>query len=273
MKSWISWSWAKGSIILAALLLSSCDIFEYSPNQILLKEHERDLNKKNIAKLLSKAPDDTLKIVLMGDTQRFYEEVGKFVKSVNHQDDIDLVIHAGDISDFGLSKEFIWVNDILAKLKAPYVTVIGNHDLLANGPKVYQKMYGPLNFSFTYAGIKFIFFDSNSREHNFNGIVPDIPWIEGELADSTNYEFAILVSHIPPYDGDFDPNLADEYAQLVKEHPKVRLSLHGHQHSFRKKEFPDDGVTYVVSTSVGNKGYVMITITSEGTTTIEKIYF
>src|SRR5690554_1333617 len=162
---------------------------------------------------MSNVPDDTLRIVLMGDTQRFYDEVDAFVKSVNQQDGVDLVIHAGDISDFGLSQEFIWVNDIMSKLRAPYVTVIGNHDLLANGPKVYKKMFGPLNFSFNYAGVKFILFDSNSREHNFNGLVPDIPWIEEELADNTHYESAILVSHIPPYDGDIDASLSEKYAQ------------------------------------------------------------
>ncbi len=272
MKSWISWPLTKGSIILVILVFSACDVFEYSPNQIILKEHQRDLNKKNIDKLMSNVHDDTLRIVLMGDTQRFYDEVDAFVKSVNQQDGVDLVIHAGDISDFGLSQEFIWVNDIMSKLRAPYVTVIGNHDLLANGPKVYKKMFGPLNFSFNYAGVKFILFDSNSREHNFNGLVPDIPWIEEELADNTHYESAILVSHIPPYDGDIDASLSEKYAQLIKEHPKTRLSLHGHQHSFQLEDFPDDGVTYVISTTVGKRGYVMITIT-DGETTIEKIYF
>lgn len=272
MKSWILWPLAKGCIILAVIFLSACDLFEYSPNQIILKAHERDLNKKNINKLLSKTPGDTLKIILMGDTQRFYDEVDEFVRSVNQRKDVDLVIHSGDISDFGLQQEFTWVNDIMSKLKVPYVTVIGNHDLLANGSKVYSKMFGPFNFSFTYAGIKFILFDSNSREHSFNGTVPDIPWIEEELADSANYNAAILVSHIPPYDGDFDPQLSDKYALLVKEHPKVRLSLHGHQHSFQLEDFPDDGVTYVVSTTIGKRGYAEITITGEETT-IEKIYF
>lgn len=272
MKSWFLPPLIKGSIVLFVIFLSACDIFEYSPNQIVLDEDEKDLNRKNIAKLKSIVPDGTFRIVLMGDTQRFYDEVDKFVKSVNQQEGIDLVIHAGDISDFGLSQEFIWVNDIMSKLKMPYVTVIGNHDLLANGPKVYKKMFGPLNFSFIYDRVKFIFFDSNSREYSFNGLVPDIPWIEAELADSSSFDKAILVSHIPPFDADFDPVLSEKYAKLVADYPKVRLSLHGHQHSFRLEDFPDDGVTYVVSTTVGKRGYVTITIVAEEAT-IEKVYF
>lgn len=216
--------------------------------------------------------NDTLRIILMGDTQRFYEEADKFVKSANQQKDVDLVIHAGDISDFGLAKEFEWVNDIMSGLKMPYLAVIGNHDLLSNGAKVYRKMYGSFNFSFIYAGIKFIFFDSNSREYNFNGEVPDMDWIEEELADTTQFDQAILVSHIPPFDFDFDAALGERYAKLLSSNGKAKLSLHGHQHSFRIEEHYDDGVMYVISTTVEKKGYVLITQYGE-TTKIEKINY
>src|SRR5690606_13733173 len=145
----------------------------------------------------------------------------------------------GDISDFGLAKEFIWVNEIMSELKAPYVTVVGNHDLLANGPKVYKRMFGPLNFSFMYAGVKFLFFDSNSREYSFNGLIPDMNWIREELADTSSYDEAILVSHIAPFDGDFDPVLREQYAELMAGNEKVKLSLHGHQHSFSSGDFFD----------------------------------
>jgi 3',5'-cyclic AMP phosphodiesterase CpdA len=59
----------------------------------------------------------------------------------------DFVIHGGDISDFGLTKEFLWMRDIMNGLKAPYVVIIGNHGCLANGTEIYRKIFGEENFS------------------------------------------------------------------------------------------------------------------------------
>ncbi|WP_229253964.1 metallophosphoesterase [Dyadobacter sp. NIV53] len=137
------------SILLLLVVLTSCDgLFQYNPNQIILKESEKNLNAKNIALVQALPVRDTLKFILVGDTQRWYDESADFVKSANSRKDISFVLHSGDISDFGLTQEFIWVNEIMQKLKYPYLTVIGNHDIVANGPLVYNKMYGALNYSF-----------------------------------------------------------------------------------------------------------------------------
>lgn len=261
-----------GIYVLVLAFFSACDVFEYSPNQIILDDDEKNLNNKNIALLQSKPAKDTLKFILMGDTQRFYEESDAFVKSANNIVDLDFVIHAGDISDFGLSQEFIWVNDIMSKLNAPYITVIGNHDLIANGTKVYRQMFGPLNFSFIYSGIKFIFYDSNSREYNFDGSVPDLNWIGRELADTASYDWAIPVAHIPPYSIDTDLTMEEDFVNLLASNGRVNLSLHGHEHSFSIGEKYDNGITYVVATSVGKRGYALIT-TFNGDFTIEEIHY
>lgn len=251
--------------------LSACDIIEYSPNQIILKEYEKDLNRKNVSKLQSKPADDTLRIVLMGDTQRFYDEAESFVKSVNRLEGVDFVIHAGDVSDFGLSQEFEWIAKIMSGLKMPYVTVVGNHDLLANGPKVYRKMFGPLNFSFIYAGVKFIFYDANSIEYGFDGATPDLDWIEKELATG-DFDWAIPVAHMPPFSIDTDLSKEEALADILGSVGKVKLSLHGHEHAFSVVDKYENGVTYVVSTTVNKKGYALITFI-DGEFTVEEINY
>lgn len=264
----------KLSSVLGILMfsVSACDLIEYSPNQIVLDADEKDLNKKNIDLLQARPERDTLKFVLMGDTQRFYDEADKFVKSVNQQDDLDFVIHAGDISDFGLAKEFKWVNDIMKKINVPYVTVVGNHDLIANGPKVYKEMFGPLNFSFIYSGVKFIFYDSNAIEYAYDGTVPDLNWIEKELKDTAVYDWAIPVSHIPPYNPDTDLSKEVAFVNMLALNGKVNLSLHGHEHSFSEEEKYGNGITYLVSTTVEKKGYAIVTY-FDGGFSIEKVYY
>ena len=70
-------------------------------------------------------------------------------KSPNARGDIDFVIHGGDQSDFGVTKEFIWMRDIFNKFQMPYVCLLGNHDCLGTGEDAYRAIYGDPNFAFT----------------------------------------------------------------------------------------------------------------------------
>ncbi|MCE7064858.1 metallophosphoesterase [Dyadobacter sp. CY326] len=250
----------KAAFLVFGLMLAACEgIFQYNPNQVIFKDDERNLNQKNIERIQARPLTDTVKFILMGDTQRWYDETDAFVKSANSQKDVAFVLHAGDISDFGLSQEFKWVNEIMVKLNCPYLTVIGNHDLVANGPAAYRKIYGPMDYSFDYGNNKFIFINTNSREYVFNGTVPNLGWLETQLANNPEKKNAIVIAHIPPFDGDFDPKLQDGYAKLLADDDNVKFSLYGHQHTFRDGEFYEDGVHYYLTTSTGERGYWLFT--------------
>ena len=133
------------------VLLTSCDLIDYHPydGRITYKE-DKDINEMNIFKIRNACQDkDTIRFIFTGDTQRWLDETNDFVKHVNQRDSIDFVIHGGDLTDFGIKKEYIWQHSILSKLKIPYVALIGNHDIIGNGELVYEDMYGPKNFSFS----------------------------------------------------------------------------------------------------------------------------
>jgi Icc protein len=247
-------------VLVCSFTLFSCEnLFQYNPNQIVLKDSERNLNLKNIEKIKSLPVTDTVRFILMGDTQRWYDESADFVKSANAQKGVSFVVHSGDISDFGLSQEFKWVNEILLRLRYPYITVVGNHDTVANGNLVFERMYGPLDYSFEFGQNKFILINNNSREYNFNGVVPNLNWLQAELNSNTSNKNAIVIGHIPPFDSDFDPKLQEEYARMLAADPNVQLTLYGHQHSFKEGDLYDDGVSYLVTTSMGDRGYYVIT--------------
>ncbi|MHA4740272.1 metallophosphoesterase family protein [Dyadobacter sp. MSC1_007] len=268
MKTPIRWA-----AVALALTLSSCDhLFQFNPNQVIFKDSEKNLTAKNLEKLRAIPVGDTLRFILMGDSQRWYDESADFVRSANRQQGISFVLHAGDISDFGLTQEFKWVNEIMTGLKFPYLTVIGNHDIVANGSAAYRKMYGALNYSFEYGDNKFIFIDTNSREYAFDGKVPDIAWLKSQLADNPGKKNAIVVAHVPPFDADFDKNLENAYTGALANDPNVRFSLYGHQHRFYDGEFYDDGVHYYLTNSMGGRGYLIIT-TWKGGQKVERIEF
>ncbi|WP_229712496.1 metallophosphoesterase family protein [Marivirga lumbricoides] len=248
-------------ISVSLCFLSGCNLVEFNPNEIRLDEEEKDLNSKAITKIQSAGKRDTLTFVFMGDTQRFYDETDEFVESVNGLAyPIDFVIHAGDIADFGLAAEFKWVHNSMKKLKVPYLAVIGNHDLVANGPIIYRKMYGEFDFVFDIDDYRFIFFNSNSREYNFAGKVPDLEWIERQLEETPADKKIFLVSHVPPFSSDFDSSLEEDYTQLVAGNPSVLASLHGHEHSFNN--IVEKGVRYFITASVTNRGYALFRVSA-----------
>ena len=83
------------------LLLCGCDLIEYHPYDVRL-HGETGVNAKNIARIEEICEGkDTLRFVLMGDSQRWYDETEDFVNALNKRDDVDFVIHGGGISDFG----------------------------------------------------------------------------------------------------------------------------------------------------------------------------
>ena len=251
---------AVASVLFLLTVLSSCDtLFQYNPNEIVLRDSEKDLTNKNLEKIKSLPVSDTMRFIFMGDTQRWYDESADFVKSANDQKGISFVLHAGDISDFGLSQEFKWVNEIMLKLKYPYLTVIGNHDIVANGPIVYARMYGPMNYSFEFGNNKFIFVNTNSREYAFDGSIPNLNWLSAQLANNPQNKNAIVVAHVPPFDADFDDQLEDKYASILANDPNVKFSLYGHQHTFKDGEFYNDNVHYFLTTSMGDRGYLIVT--------------
>lgn len=253
------------------LTLTGCTLFEYHPYEVRVPEDERDWNAKSIRRILAaNYTDDTVTVLHMGDTQRFYDEVEDFVKSANRVE-ADFVLLAGDISDFGLNDEFQWIHDILKRLNKPYVAVVGNHDLLGNGQLVFEERYGPVDDAFTVNGIKFVLLNTNSREYSFDGAVPNIPWLTQELTDPLT-RHAVVVSHVPPYDADFDPSLEDKYVHALRSSGNVRVSLHAHRHAYQNAEYYQDGIQYIVSTSMDNRMYLQVKLWPGGYA-VKKIYY
>jgi 3',5'-cyclic AMP phosphodiesterase CpdA len=251
------------TVLFMILMLLSCeDAFEYSPNQVFDDDSATNVNAQNLDSLLAAPADDTITIAFVGDTQRFYDEIEDFIDTVNSIPSIDFVILAGDITDFGLLEEFEQVHERFSRINRPYFCVIGNHDVLAKGEETFQKMYGPLNFSFIYQKTKFIFHNTNGREYEA-GKVPDMDWLRNEFAkDDPSVRHLITVSHIPPFSGDFDQTLEDEYVSLQRRN-EVLLSLHGHIHEHKDGYFYQDKVRYITSPSFDLRSFVLLKITSE----------
>jgi len=248
-------------VLILLLQITACDdIFEYSPYVINFNGDETNLTQKNIDRLLSTEVPDTIIIALTGDSHRFYDESERMVNKINKEYDINFLIHNGDFSDYGIPQQYQWSNEIYSALNAPYFVVIGNHDLVSNGEESYKEMFGSLNFSFIYGSYKFIFINTNSREFEFNGNVPDINWLKQEIKPSQEFEKTVLVFHTPPFDEDFDSELEDEFMNELRSANNVLFTTHGHLHSFNFKEPYNDGIKFINTSSVEYNEFVLVKI-------------
>jgi 3',5'-cyclic-AMP phosphodiesterase len=246
------------------LIFGGCEIIDFSPNQIILKESERNLNQKNAEKIaaLHLKPTDTLRIALISDTQRYYDETEDFVKAVNklsatigHR--IHFVLHGGDLTDFGLLEEYRWQHQILQKLHMPYLVILGNHDCVANGKEIYRRMFGPFDQTYQFGRNRFILLNTNSLE--FSSEVPRIAYLEENLQDAQNYDNAFVIGHVSPDHQDYDRDKELPYARLIRTY-QVPISLHGHQHTHRLNYPFNDGKRYLTIGSVANRKYVVLTV-------------
>ena len=259
----------KLTLLLSAItiLSLSCGKLEFSPNQKFDKTSPKNLNAENLKRLLASPGDDTLRFVLSGDSQRAYDDLPAFIEKVNGMQGIDFVILNGDISDFGLLQEFKWVESFYSKLKSPYIAVIGNHDHVGNGVDIYKRMFSEkLDFSFIYKGVKFVCHNTNSREYNFNGTVPDLNWLRTQFQPEEGMKGYFAVAHIPPTSGDFDNKLFTEYGKILTDNGKVYAVLNAHVDK-QSIKFPYSADLPVITTnSIYNKHFLVVQIVNNNFT-------
>ncbi len=251
-------------------LISCKRNIQYHPNEV--RPVQKSINQRNIDRINQLPVKDSFQFIFTGDTQLAYDELRAFITHVNQLENIAFVLLNGDLTEFGLNSEFNVLVEKLNKLRIPYIAAIGNHDMLANGRQIYNEMFGVENFTFSYSGSWFVVMNTNSREVEFDGSIPDLYWLQQTLTDSLKYKNIFFVSHIIPYSYDFDSALEVDFNTLVSTPSNARISLHGHDHQFSLTYPYKNGFPYLTASNMAKRKYVLVTV--KGTTfTIEEKSF
>ena len=255
-------------LLSVVVFISGCEkVFDYSPYNANIKN--KNLTNINLEKI-NEINTDTchfFKFAIIADNHFHYDRLKSIVNHINKNSGISFVLHAGDMTDRGVLKEYEFFYDIIKKVNVPYLTVIGNHDYRSNGEDIYKQIFGKLNYSFAFNNCKFIMFDDVFWESNKT---PDFNWLETELSDNGLYQQVFVIAHIPPYSDQFDTYNENIYKNLLEEN-NVRLSIHGHNHSYYYDEAYNDGVKYLVVNDIMDYSYCIVTVNSDTTFNIEKI--
>lgn len=251
--------------ILPLSLLAGCDMIEYHPYDARV-EGMTNINARNIKRIEeSLRGAETFRFAFITDTQRWYDETEDAVQAINRRTDIDFVLHGGDLTDFGVTKELLWQRDILNGLKVPYVCLIGNHDCLGTGEEVFNRVFGDPNFSFTAGDVHFVCLNTNALEYDYSEPVPDFQFMKEEL-DSFPAEAGrtLFAMHTKPFDEQFNNNVAHVFEYVLSSFPTPLCCIYGHGHKLAADDLFGDGLMYYQCSNIKDRKYLLFTINKEG---------
>jgi Icc-related predicted phosphoesterase len=244
-------------------------VFEYSTYQVPTEDTGEERLNGSVARLAATdGPERAFSFAVFADIQSAYDELNDGVTDINKDTSIRFSLVGGDLTQHGTLREFEWVNDGLAGLKSPFFAVIGNHDAIANGKKIFNRKYGPFDYSFTYRRIKFVVFNDNVWEFDKN--VPDMVWLDSAL-NAPDSVRVIAVAHIPPDGDQIDSALHANLVDMFVRH-RVLIGIFGHQHNWHIDTGDSTGFPHLVVDNVADRNYAKVSI-EDSVVRIERVFY
>lgn len=252
-------------LILGTLFISCDEVFDVHPYDVNFKG-ETGINLKQIDVIEKRFKDrDKLTVAFISDTHGWYSHSCDEIDNLNNRDDIDFVIHCGDLTDSGLTMEYKRARDLLGRLQVPYVALIGNHDFLGTGAQSYEVMFGDMDFSFIAGRIKFVCLNTNATEYDFMAAVPNFDYMETEFTtDLESFDRTVIVMHAPPYSDQFNNNVCKAFRRYLDFFPGLMCCVYGHNHHVEQGEIYDDGLMFYGVDCAKNRSYRIFTFTADG---------
>ncbi len=203
--------------------------------------------------------DSILNFYVFGDSQGYQDGIKQIaVVAAVHQP--DFVLHCGDLTPFGQEDQYSDVKAALDEFTVPVYTVIGNHDIRLGGSQRYISHFGPAHYSFDLGSTHFTVFNSSAGDI----LEEELSWLDNDLS-SSNSQYKIVFSHIPP----FDPRPGSNHAmtnittatrlQSIFEENSVDVVFSGHIHMFNETQV--NGIRYIIT---GGAGATLYADESEG---------
>ncbi|MBX3020644.1 MAG: metallophosphoesterase [Bdellovibrionales bacterium] len=245
-------------VTLATLIVMSCAPFRDSPFSDTLLRDDRNLNSVNMQKLGDIEADGVIRIAVMADSHGNYNDLDKAIADVNRTAGVDFVVHLGDLSNSSYNYEYDQFLAQYAGLSAPRFMVIGNHDALGAGPSLFRKAFGPSNYQFESAHVRFVFWNSVGLENPEDF---DLSWLVEAVSSSSKP--VLVFTHVPLDDPERFHGATLDQLMAVREDPKVLAVLNGHNHVYQLRT-STTGTQLLTNPRVENGDWVLFEIKTDG---------
>lgn len=146
----------------------------------------------------------------------------------------DVVICSGDLTNEGYRQEYKnWVA-YAERLKAPLLTVPGNHDARNVGYLHFEELIGPRHWSVDVEGVRIVGADSSEPDLNEGQIGRErYPWLREQFAHDADLKVFVLHHHLIPVPGTGrERSTVMDAGDLLEEliSAGVNIVLSGHKH-------------------------------------------
>lgn len=251
-------------IFAAVAILSGCAV-EYHPYDMRI-HGEKDINAANIALIEQACQEhESIRFAVVSDSQRWYDELEDAVEKINDMEGIDFVVHAGDLTDWGMRTEFEMQRDILNRLDVPYVCLLGNHDCLGTGKNLFREIFGQFDFAFTAGDVRFLCLNTNMLEFEEDEPVPNFYFLDEQLAAfPSEARKTVVMMHSYPKSDQFSGDRAVLFQAMIRRFPDLQFCVHGHGHQFRVEDIFSDGVLYYECAHSESETFLVFTINKDG---------
>ncbi len=194
---------------------------------------------------------------VFGDNRDGDKVFSEILDKINNDKEIEFAVSTGDFVSYGQKAQYEKYLNLTKKYRFKIYHVMGNHDAVLGGHKLFAKYFGPNYYSFDHKNSHFVILD-NSFRGTFDG-------------KQYNYLFSVLEAnkgknifvffHKPMFDpSETYPNyvmserqIAEKLLEIFKKY-RVRYVFAGHIHGYAKAE--RGSVIYLVTAGAGAPLYL-----------------
>lgn len=175
------------------------------------------------------------------------DDLRQAVEDINANPDVDFTILSGDVTEFGDTKEFQLLEEILKGFRKPYLLLPGNHDVnwSENGCTMFDKIFRASHFCYDWQGVRFVGCGAGPSLRMGPPHIPreEILWLDSVYNATPATQPVIFVNHFP-----LNADLSNyrEVLRILKTR-NTQAVLAGHLHVNRS--YDADGIPGVIGRS------------------------
>lgn len=175
------------------------------------------------------------------------DDLRQSVEDINANPAVDFTILSGDVTEFGDTKEFYLLQEILKNLKKPYFLLPGNHDVnwSENGCTMFNKIFRASHFCHDWQGVRFIGCGAGPSLRMGPPHIPreEILWLDSIYRATPATQPIIFVNHFPL---NKDLSNVEEVIKILRTR-NTQAALAGHLHA--NLAYNADGIPGVIGRS------------------------
>ena len=202
------------------------------------------------------------------------DDLRQSIEDINANPAVDFTILSGDVTEFGDTKEFLLLQEILEGFRKPYLLLPGNHDVnwSENGCTMFNKIFQASHFCYDWQGVRFIGCGAGPSLRMGPPHIPreEILWLDSIVRATPKELPVIFVNHFP-----LNRDLSNWYevTDILKTR-NVLVTLAGHLHTNRA--YDAEGIPAVIGRSSLRRedpigGYNLVTVNEDSITFCERI--